>query len=344
MKPGVQSKSATLKPFAAWSQSSSFASTDANVDKTLVLIRTHYIDDLVTGLIDKIQKETGFTVYLVLDETKGPLEKPANLKQVSLTQDLFASMRLYSTPDVGWRCGDYALYAARLAVPDAGYFWMIEPDVRISQEDLGRFFQHFGEHRSYDMLAPYYGDAGPEYKWTAMIAPFSAHPKKCMFPIVRFSARALDYLLLRRRILSQVFWNERYRDGRLRSLEIWPNDEVFTATMIQEGGFQAADLNSTGTQFYDEQTFSYAFPISLQRFASRPMDGRVYHPVLASDAFLRKTRSMLEHLRRNAGPASLIRGLFDRQELYDDITAECGAAEAQAFAADVRASLETLGA
>ena len=328
--------------FAAWQQAAGGRVTEQGAGSTCILIRTHYSDPLIGEFAARLRHDTGWPVYLVLDETKGPADPAPGEDRISLTYGLFEAMGLYSTPDIGWRCGDYALYAARKALPDVTYFWMIEPDVRIGLQDLGDFFGYFAAHPDYDLLATYYGAAGPEYQWTAMIAPFAAHPKKCMFPIVRFSARALDYLLLRRRLLSEAFWSGRYTDGRLRSLEIWPNDEVFTATMLHEGGFRAADLNATGREFYDSQSFSYAYPISLQRFNGMAADGRIYHPVLASGAFLRKIRSMFEHVRLNAGPASLMRGLFDRQDLYDDIRAECGDGDADSFAADVRAALDGL--
>ena len=322
-------------PFASWWQAAS-KSRAAQAGPTRILIRTHYVDDVVDALADQLRRDTGWPVCLVVDETKGKLPGMAGREYLGLTQEVFAGLQLYSTPDIGWRCGDYALYAARQAFPEASHFWMVEPDVRIGLGDVGPFFRHFEERPDYDLLATYYGRAGAEYMWTAMIAPFCAEPRKCMFPIVRFSAAALDYLLLQRRVLSSAFREERYWDGRLRSLEIWPNDEVFTASMLHQGGFVASDINGLGGSFYNDQTFSYAFPISLARFGSRPLDGQIYHPVLQGEAFLRKVRSMFEHVRLNRGPASLMRGLFARRDLYDDIRAECGGEESERFEADVQ--------
>ncbi len=330
----------THELFASW-QTATRGKAEAT-GPTHILIRTHYVDDAVDALADQLRRETGWPVCLVVDETKGTLAAMAGRDHVALTQDLFAGLQLYSTPDIGWRCGDYALYAARKALPEAGHFWMIEPDVRINLDNVGSFFRHFDRLPEYDLLATYYGHAGPDYKWTAMIAPFCAEPRKCMFPIVRFSAAALDYLLLQRRVLSSAFREERYWDGRLRSLELWPNDEVFTASMLHQGGFLAADINALGGTFYHDQTFSYAFPISLERFGSMPRDGQIYHPVLQGDAFLRKIRSMFDHVCLNRGPPSLLRGLFARQDLYDDIRAECGAETSERFEADVRDGLATL--
>jgi hypothetical protein len=248
-------------------------------------------------------------------------------------------MGLFMTGDVLWRCGDYAFYAARRQFPYVEFFWIIEPDVRINIESAGDFFYFFTRHPDIDLLVSFLGPADGSYPWTETMRPFARNPHKCMYPLLRLSARAIDHLLEQRQILSNRFMKETMADGRLRGHELWPNDEVFTATQLYENGFKIADLNFTGIPFYDDRTFSFQFPVSETRFKSFPLDGKIYHPVLASDAFLNKVMRMFLHIRNNGGPASHIQALFDRIALYDDIQLECGRAAREEFAAQISAAI-----
>ena len=259
-----------------------------------------------------------------------------------MTPDVLQELGLYVTGDASWRCGDYAYYTARRAYPAADLFWMVEPDVRFNFDNVADFFRIYDQRPDVDLFATQLGPADATYAWTAMMAPFAERPQRCMFPVTRLSARAVDHLLLKRQALSRRFAAELGADGRPRSPDHWPNDEVFVATMLVEAGMACADLNSLGRSVYDHTTFSYQFPFSEQRFRLRGRDGMIYHPVLKSDAFLRKVRGMFEHIRNGGGPGLFIHDLFDRPELIEDIRLECGSDAADQFLSDVRAAATAL--
>jgi hypothetical protein len=303
----------------------------------VILLRTHKIDPLIELYLQRLRNETGWHVCLALDSLRDGHNRSVAAEHVQITQQVLAELEVFTTPDSLWRCGDYALYAAQMLYPNAPFFWMLEPDVRLNLQNLGDFFHLFSRHPEYDLLAALFAPAGDEWPWSAMMRPFAENSYRCFYPVVRVSARALDYMLEKRRALSRRFVAER------RTAQGWPNDEVFTATELQRGHFRCADLNCTGIQFYSPDTFNFDKPFAASRFDLIPPDGKIYHPVLASSDYLQKVRRMLEDVRNMGGPPELIRGLFERKSLLQDITAECGVEESDRFAADVASLLVAAG-
>jgi hypothetical protein len=104
---------------------------------------------------------------------------------------------------------------------------------------------------------------------------------RCLFPLLRIGAGAIDVMLEARRELSARFAAE----GRDPSF--WPNDEVFTATTLMRQGFVCRDLNWT-SEVYDPQTFGYWWPLSDRQVREQGREGSVYHPVLNGDRYFQK--------------------------------------------------------
>jgi hypothetical protein len=309
---------------------------------TVILVRTHFVDDMVEGLAERLRRETGWPVCLMLDRVRGGDIDPGANEHIDLTTKLLENLGLFVTHDALWRCGDYALYAARQRYARTEFFWMIEPDVRVNLRDFGDFFHLFARHPEYDLLATHLGIADESYPWTAMMRPFAPRPSKCMFPIVRLSGRALDYLIECRREMGRRFMSEVQPDGTLRSQDAFPNDEVFTATELSKSDFLCGDINDTGIEFYNNATFNFAFPQPDRRLRELRPDGKIYHPVDKGSEYIRKVRGRFEHIRNNGGPAAFIRDLFERPELIDNIQMECGPEESARFAADVEEAIRRL--
>jgi hypothetical protein len=214
---------------------------------TVILIRTYYVDAEIVHLCKGLRASTGCGVSLVLDRFRHHPDAPAELDSIPMTRQVLEELGLYVTGDVSWRCGDYAYYIARRAYPAAEFFWMVEPDVRFNFDDAGDFFRLYDRRPDVDLFATQLGPADETYAWTAMMAPFAERPQRCMFPVTRLSARAVDHLLMKRQELSRRFAYELGADGRPRSQANWPNDEVFVATGLFEAGMSCADLNSLGS-------------------------------------------------------------------------------------------------
>jgi hypothetical protein len=182
---------------------------------------------------------------------------------------------------MGWRCGDYGFYLARAQFPDEPFFWIIEPDVRFSAGGSAAFFEMFRNETTADLLVADLRPADHTYFWEFTIAARGLEVYRCIFPLVRLSARAIDYLLVKRQELSQ----------RPRRRREWPNDESFVATMLNNNPeMTCRDLNDFDRTLYNDDTLSFWKP--LDGDALRMQDDRltIYHPVLSGDDYQAKIR------------------------------------------------------
>lgn len=315
---------------------------DAPADAPVILLRTHFVDEQIRAMAARLRRETGWRVTLVLDCTRNEAEVGESDDVIRLTRALFEELGVLPVADASWRCGDYAFYAARRHYPGAAFFWMIEPDLRLNFADWGAFFRGFDPARDADLLVTHLTPAEDHHAWKRTMAPFSQRTMTCMYPLLRVSARAVDIMHEARRALTQRFLNEALPDGTMRSHADWPNDEIFTATTLQERGLVCRDINSEGRQFYDALSFSFAHLISAKRLDRSPPDGKLHHPVEHGTEYMRKLRGRFEHIRNHGGPAQFIRDLFDRDELYEDVRLECGAEESAVFRRDVEEAIACL--
>ncbi len=69
---------------------------------------------------------------------------------------------------------------------------------------------------------------------------------------------------------------------------LWPNDEVFTATVLAEAGFVIRDANDFGRIIYTHDTFGYVSAIQGETFEECAMSSLIHHPVLWGADFERK--------------------------------------------------------
>ena len=269
--------------------------------RAALLIRTHYVDAGLRALIDGLRRDDALDVFVLADERRGGLDF-GDVPKVALPQDLPQSLGLYAeTPNLMWRCGDYGLYAARQQLPDYAAFWMMEPDVRIQAAQPLGLLAGFPPPEEVDFLAANLRPAEPDWNWGRTMDPAGGPIWRCLFPLVRLSARAIDLMLDERRQASTSF-----RAGGGDPL-FWPNDEVFTASTLVRRGLVCRDLNDFG-QVYDPANFSFWFPISERELAAGGQEGRVYHPVLSGQAYFTK----LFRLANEQGNLEGLEQLVDR--------------------------------
>jgi hypothetical protein len=251
---------------------------------TRVLLRTHVFDAPTKEFLSRLQSESGHLATCVFDETKSvEFEK---LQHLSVTRDFCRANSLHFQEDIGWRCGDYALYVARNAFPDTRYFWLIEYDVRIAAANFTDFFRLFVPYEEIDFIAPALSRRFGDWRWHAPMARCRRAVYGCLFPIIRISAAAIDHLYGARRQASMskssVYDSE------------WPNDEGFVSTELVNAGYRCRDLNSFGRRFYTRGTFSYWRPHQGADFDTGRSDGMVYHPVLYGESYERKLARLTE--------------------------------------------------
>ena len=262
---------------------------------TAILVRTHYLDEELRRLILSLADSTPHPVYALVDESLRPVEF-GSIPKISLGPGLAGELGLYDGADrLYWRCGDYGLYAARRALPQVERFWMIEPDVRLRLDRPGGFFDRFAAVPA-DLIVTNLRPAEPSWDWGKTMD--DGEPVwRCLFPLLRVTARALDVLLPARRAFAARFV------AAGADPQFWPNDEVFTATTLMRAGFDCRDLNAAGPnsgpesgpesgpdsgQVYDPATFGYWWPLSDRQVAETGREGFAYHPVLNGDRYFQK--------------------------------------------------------
>jgi hypothetical protein len=143
----------------------------------LILIRTHYVDARVADFSRRLESEAGADVRLLMDETHGPVPC-VPLRKISITYEKIQELQLPITSDVTWRCGDYGLYIARQECPEVNAIWMIEYDVRINFDHLGRFFSVFEDERV-DFCATHFRPASPDWAWRRTLPTSPLHTNAC---------------------------------------------------------------------------------------------------------------------------------------------------------------------
>jgi len=289
---------------------------------SVILIRTHFVNETLLAFIAALSDHTGCQIHLCADENISTLDPGPIAGKISLSNDLFRQIGLHVTKDVMWRCGDYGIYAALLTLPSAGYFWIIEPDVYIDDGDLADFFRFFERHPDVDFLACHYEPATPHWSWRKPMAPYATEIYRCMFPLVRVSRSAAEFLLQRRRALT-LLHEAVTASHQAGPYPIWPNDEGFCATELTNAGFQCRDINDFGTAFYTPDSFGFLKPISLKQVRSTRGYGLVWHPVLSGENF---RRNLSLYFNGNRKAASLAIETYEKSKigLINDLSVECG--------------------
>lgn len=274
----------------------------------MILLRTEYVDDRLEAFAARLEALSGLPVAYLVDERQGPVACGARAK-VSVTRKACRALGLYCPDDFAWRCGDYGFYLGRARYPAARYLWMIENDVRITGRKPEQLFAKFADEPA-DLIASYLDAPDRDWPWSATVESSDASPRKCFFPVVRLSARAIDVLLAKRREHGRQ-WSRR---------KLWPNDEAFVATAAEAAGLSTIDLNHGDPPVYREDEFSF----DTIRDGDLPLPGdaeaALFHPVLFGAALQRKRarlaarrqpRAKLDllgrKLNRSAGPEAIAR-------------------------------------
>ena len=302
-----------------------------NEGKRIILVRTHYFDDELAAFLDQLA-QTERPIVLVIDETKVPVATPEPWSRISLTRKAIQDLGLIEVREVGWVCGDYSFYLAREIFPEATHFWLIEPDVYLKFDRICSFFDYFDVEEksagSVDLLACFIKPTRKGYFWDQGVRPFFANSFRCLYPVLRLSARAADAMLGDRRRIGGLLV-----DVDLSAMpQLWTNDEGITATSCMAAGLDCRDVNSFGKSFYSEKTFSFERPLSYRRLEALPPDGMFYHPVLAGEKFTAKIFRQLKIARNRPEIAGY---LAFTPEIVEDLRLEGGQGVAERFAVEL---------
>jgi hypothetical protein len=259
---------------------------------TRVLIRTTRVDADALAMAQRLQQASGCPAALVVDARSGAVEG-SNPDVISLSTAACRSLRLFCPPDFAWRCGDYGYYLARRRYPATQRFWLIETDVGFYNGEAAELFAFFAERaQEVDLLAAQLRRADHSWYWTRFGRARDVEVFRCLFPITRLSARAVDAALAHR--VAQARWPQRRW--------LWPNDEVLIATTLMNGDFVCRDFNDFGSTFYSDDSFFFGAPLQGERLQIDAPAMRMVHPVLFGDAYREKVAKLKQAEPPLSGP------------------------------------------
>lgn len=290
--------------------------------RPVLLFRTHRWDPFVDAALREWRDHAGMEVVAVVDGPAFPAVARRH-RALRFDRDALRALGLAIPAEAAWLCGDYNFLLARLAMPAATHFWMVEHDVLVHRADPGSLLRLVDRAPEVDLAAPAFHARDERWDNTAAMRAFTPHVYGVFFPLLRVSARAVDVLLEARREVSAAFL--------ARRVAALPNDEALTATALVAAGLECRDLNGFGEELYRTDELFFGPPLSRRAIQATPPDGRVRHPALAGPTLLEKA---IEALRWTDNPA-----VVERMAAHEEaVRLELGDHAARALAASAAAA------
>lgn len=248
-------------------------------ESTMILFRTHRDTPRNRERIEFLRRTSGLRVVVAIDESS---DRSAfiDLPRVPVGPAVYERLGLGSDPRLGWRCGDYCYYAARIAFPEISHFWLVEYDVLFSFENSSEFFSRYSGMPEVDFLAARVGEAEKDWAWTEMMNAVDGPIYRSFFPVTRMSAPAIDHCYKKRRVDF---------DSNSIPFERWPNDEVFVPTNLVRRGFTVKDLNCV-PRTYRPTLYNFVVTRNYEREV-RNIRKSLMHPVLDDEELALKPHS-----------------------------------------------------
>lgn len=280
--------------------------------RVAVVVRTHVDGPKVRELLAALSKGALFDLYVLANETSGPLDLAPYAKlphTLTLFEDLgFGPRNLYFLT----HCSDLLFAHIAEVIPGYDVYALMEFDVHLTR----------GDAAAVDLLvralsSKAYGDvdlacvalrpSGPKWMWHASAAGFFQEVWACFFPVLCLSSRAISHIRARR--LDELAAKGSASAKGDGSPDDWVFCEAFVPSALREVGYRMVDLNDIFPGFYRWSAFNWG-PIWLMgEPITRDRAAELVHPVLEPEPFLEKyfhwatqtgrAREFLEDLERD---------------------------------------------
>ena len=209
-------------------------------NRTVIGIRTHNWTEAEELLYTQLQQHFNLEdIFIVIDETKSFVQTPDNIQKISLNKIYLNQNNLldnHPNPNgLGWLCGDYFYYALADHI-NADYYWLIEPDVAFTFDDLSDFFIKF-KMATQDAFLYNFTKAPPSWAWTERAKTIHHDVYQAFFPLSRLSFRAITVCKQERQAVTAYFKNNNI------ALSQFPNDESLVATAVVKHQLETEKLN-----------------------------------------------------------------------------------------------------
>lgn len=295
-----------------------------NSHRVAILFRTNLFEKLHESILDKIIGTSGLPVFVITDESAGFVEVGDKYQKISIKREDLINMGLINLDEWGWRCGDYFLIMARNELKEFDYFWMIEPDVFIDFDQCSDFFGKFSDGDDVDLWVAELRTNDASWFWHNGMAKYHSGPvSRCLYPLLRISARLIDAIANRRKEIRELL--------KIADLSMviavppsdYPNDEAITATLACSPPFNARDFSEIG-DLYSHETYRFGWPLSRSQLENGSQTKKLYHPALSGEHFLLRLYKFLEHDLRVGATFDHVLHHYSKPKLIEAIILEVG--------------------
>lgn len=248
---------------------------------TVIGIRTYKWSISEENLYNKLlQAFSSENIFVIVDETKSKVEIPSHIKKIAW-DDKFIDDHLllkYNHFDkgIGWLCGDYFYYAFQSHVT-AKFYWLIEPDVSFTFENINSFFLTTSKYNDDLLINHLYPLKNGEY-WYAPARLITKDPYGCLFPFNRLSYEAILLCKKERQRLSKYYKDNNIVSYKNNPISIhFPNDEVLVVNTLLKENKSVKELSKIFPASFEY--FSYHKWISVSQEKDFIIKDQVIHPV-----------------------------------------------------------------
>lgn len=242
--------------------------------KILVGIRTTKIDHQTHTLYSYYSSQ-GIDITLVIDETASYVEA-GFLKKTAITISKLESLGLFTgAENIGWLCGDYALYVMAHENPDYSGYWLIEDDALIYSGQLKNLLAKPLE-KSIDFSAHAFGSATDRWPWKSSIQHLykKNDVKKCLFGICYMSKEFCASAFNKRIELSKLYNSQ-------KNMPSYPNDESFVMNALDHSKFKLLSLSGLyGEEFVKDYKWTTSGVIHRYDSVLSKASPGFFHPIL----------------------------------------------------------------
>jgi hypothetical protein len=207
-----------------------------------VLFKIYFIDPFVVRQLERLKARVGSgDLYVVVDETRGPVEPIPHDRIVRMTEAEMVG-RGFEKPNpelsMFWHSADYSLYPLVEDLSPYDYYVTVEYDAVINR-DLDELVAAIAAEQL-DFAGLKATQPVSEWEWTASCDQIydRAILRPYLNAIAFYSFRAVTLLRQRRLELSR-----RFRDGEITQL---PLSEAFIATELEQHLYRVGDLANFG--------------------------------------------------------------------------------------------------
>lgn len=262
--------------------------------KTLIIFKTHFLSDYVLTEYLKVAsgRPENSDIVLYIDNHKKWFDLGSTSAKTVFTfnnqqincflydENMNSELMLPNyvengfTNDIGsviWHNSDYPFYVTKKYFPDYDYYWSFEYDVFFNGKNYRPFFDKYN-NRNEDLLSTLYRNVDNEdWFWKDGIdwVYSDINLYGILFPAVRLSSKAIDWLLQKRLEYAEIYKN---LTQPYINKSRWLFCEIFVPTELANRGFSCANIEEENVRYLP------IYNLNTQRIFENP-DDKLYHPV-----------------------------------------------------------------